>query len=173
MYQRAQPFFPRNEKLAKKIQSLQEKAQRKQEPQYLESDRHIPKQPHDHVDGDYQDDYEPADDAEDSFVYRPRKKTAHKVKVAVFKDESKTQLIGPPSPRTQQLLDIINTRDIAQIRALKGVGNKKAEAIVSSLCEMDEGDENAFIRDLVQLGGLKGVGAKTVENMRMGLAFPA
>jgi DNA uptake protein ComE-like DNA-binding protein len=172
MYKLAQPFFPHNEKLEKKIQSLQNKVQRKQEPSSYESAQQPQRQLYDRDDGDYRDAYELADEGEDSFVYKPKKKAAHKVKVAVFKDESQARSAGPPSPRTQQLIDIINTRDIMQIRALKGVGNKKAEAIVSSLCDMDDGD-NALITDLVQLGGLKGVGAKTVENMRMGLAFAA
>jgi DNA uptake protein ComE-like DNA-binding protein len=170
MYRLAQPFFPSNEKLAKKIFNLQEKLRRKQEGLVPMADEY-------RADGDYHEDYQPAvEDAEDSFAYRPvKKKAAHKIKVAVFKDEAQSlATTGPPSPRSQQLIDIINTRDVSQIRALKGVGNKKAEAIVSSLCEMDDGDdEHAFITDLVQLGGLKGVGAKTVENMRMGLAFAA
>ena len=172
MYKLAQPFFPHNDKLARKIANLQEKIRRKQEAPVYDQDA----KDDFHPDGEYRDEYEPpADDAEDSFVYRPqKKKTAHKVKVAVFKDEAQAMPNGPSSPRTQHLLDIINTRDVSQIRALKGVGNKKAEAIVTSLCEMDEGDdEHAFITDLVQLGGLKGVGVKTVENMRMGLAFVA
>jgi DNA uptake protein ComE-like DNA-binding protein len=176
MYKLAQPFFPHNEKLAKKIQNLQDKMRQKQEPQPAREAFANHANYYNDGDADYHDDYEPAkEEAEDSFVYKPaKKKTSHKVKVAVFKDEASPVPSGPPSPRTQQLLNIINTRDISQIRALKGVGNKKAEAIVSSLCEMDDGeDEHAFITDLVQLGGLKGVGVKTVENMRMGLAFAA
>ncbi|KAK7512773.1 P-loop containing nucleoside triphosphate hydrolase protein [Phyllosticta citriasiana] len=74
------------------------------------------------------------------------------------------------TPRTKRLLGIINTRDLGQIRMLKGVGAKKAEAIVNCLCEMDDGDEGRWIlTDLEQLAGLKGVGVKTVENMRQGL----
>jgi DNA uptake protein ComE-like DNA-binding protein len=173
MYKLAQPFFPQNEKLAKKIQSLQGKMQKMQEPRSFENVGAQSKQSYSSDDGDYNEEYEAVEAAEDSFVYRPKRKTSHKVKVAVFKDEAQALPCGPPSPRTQQLLNIINTRDISQIRALKGVGNKKAEAMVSSLCEMDGEDENVYITDLVQLGGLKGVGAKTVENMRMGLAFAA
>ena len=69
------------------------------------------------------------------------------------------------TPRTAHLLHIINTRDIVQIRSLKGVGAKRAEAIVGALCEMDV----QHITDLAQLGALKGVGVKTVENMRAGV----
>lgn len=170
MYKLAQPFFPNNEKLAKKIWNLQEKMRRKQEGPVHDENEYRAEQHH--------DDYEPVPEeaaAEDSFAYRPTKKKpfhTHKVKVAVFKDEQEHITTAPPSPRSQQLIDIINTRDVSQIRALKGVGSKRAEAIVGNLCEMME-DEGAFITDLVQLGALRGVGVKTVENMRMGLAFAA
>jgi DNA uptake protein ComE-like DNA-binding protein len=69
------------------------------------------------------------------------------------------------TPRTTHLLKIINSRDINQIKALKGVGAKKADGIVNCLIEMDDVD----IQDLESLAMLKGVGGKTVENMRMGL----
>ena len=92
----------------------------------------------------------------------------------------------PPqqTPRTKQLLHIINTRDLAQIRLLRGVGAQQAEAISEAMCtgeDEDDDDEQEGsgglgskrggmkIEDLGQLGRLKGVGVKTVENMRAGL----
>lgn len=115
---------------------------------------------------------EDGEEADGSFVFKAAKrKTGPRMKVAVFRDENVPSIDGGPlTPRTQHLLTIINSRDVSQIRALKGVGAKKAEAIVSCLCEMDDGEEGAFISDLQQLGGLKGVGSKTVENMRVGLS---
>jgi DNA uptake protein ComE-like DNA-binding protein len=71
------------------------------------------------------------------------------------------------SPRTTQLLRIINSKDVNQIKALKGVGTKKADAIVSCLFEQ----ENEEVRDLESLALLKGVGGRTVENMRTGLSM--
>jgi len=71
------------------------------------------------------------------------------------------------TPRTRQLLDIINTKDVSRIKLLKGVGVKKAEAIVNCLCEPDD---DVRVTSLGQLGKLKGVGVKTVQNMRSGLA---
>jgi len=68
------------------------------------------------------------------------------------------------TPRTKQLLSIINTKDVSQIKMLKGVGAKKAEAIVNCLCDLND------VTSLGQLGKLKGVGVKTVENMRSGMA---
>ena len=172
MYQLAQPFFPRNEKLAGKIAALQERIQRKTTMPGAISEggadatQGPTKMRDDSRDDDYRDEGE--NGADDSFVYKPKRKPQTKAKVAVFRDLSAAE--GPPSPRTQQLLDIINTRDLTQIKLLKGVGIKKAELIVSSLCEID-GDEGVrSVTDLEQLGALKGVGWKTVENMRMGLS---
>ncbi|OQO11361.1 hypothetical protein B0A48_05617 [Cryoendolithus antarcticus] len=75
-----------------------------------------------------------------------------------------------PTPRTTRLLDIINTRDVAQIRLLKGVGAKRAEAIVGALCDMEIGEEDGGrgVVSLVELGRLRGVGAKLVQGMRGG-----
>jgi DNA uptake protein ComE-like DNA-binding protein len=200
MFQLAQPYFPRNEKLANKISALQERIRRKREEDsaYVSSSHdnvethHQPapvgkktKKTYDTQDDDfYQDDYapEPEAEAEDSFVFKPKRKPAPRMKVAIFRDNPDGPLHSQnhnqsynsaPSPRTKNLLRIINTRDVSQIRALKGVGAKKAEAIVSSLCDMDDDENGALITDLVQLGGLKGVGNKTVENMRVGLSVIA
>ena len=79
-------------------------------------------------------------------------------------DELATALVEQ-TPRTKHILNIINTKDVSQIKLLKGVGAKKAEAIVNCLCDLDDGE----VKSLGQLGKLKGVGVKTVENMRLGL----
>lgn len=74
------------------------------------------------------------------------------------------------TPRTTQLLDIVNARVLSQIRLLRGVGAKKAEAIVEALSGADEDESNeAAVTSLGELGRLRGVGPKTVESMRMGL----
>ncbi|OQN99722.1 hypothetical protein B0A48_14492 [Cryoendolithus antarcticus] len=74
-----------------------------------------------------------------------------------------------PTPRTTRLLEIINTRDVAQIRLLKGVGAKRAEAIVGALCDMEISEaDGRRLESLQELGRLKGVGAKLVEGMRGG-----
>ncbi|KAF2083326.1 kinesin-domain-containing protein [Saccharata proteae CBS 121410] len=194
MYQLALPHFPENEKLGQKILSLQEKLRVKKDgkpaatastqpsaaplrPQKNDASFH-PAPASDDEDASYHSDA--------SFVYKhkakPKKKTKTKTtmksKVHVFRDSSpppsaeSTTAAGPATPRTEKLLHIINTRDLAQIRLLKGVGAKKAEAIVNCLCELDEGEAEAKpITDLDQLGGLKGVGLKSVENMRAGLGL--
>jgi DNA uptake protein ComE-like DNA-binding protein len=194
MYQLAQPFFPRNEKLANKISALQDRISRKREEESADAPcahDNLPKHHSSailqnksketnelHDDDFYPDNYGPEAEleAEDSFLFKPKRKPAPKMKVAIFRDDPQVYNQIPnaaPSPRTKHLLRIINTRDVSQIRALKGVGAKKAETIVSCLCEMDDDENGALITDLVQLGGLKGVGSKTVENMRAGLGLVA
>jgi len=128
--------------------------------------------------------------SDSSFRYRSKARKAPKPKakkVPVFRDEppafnlpsshashtshashpAQAMNPGEQTPRTVQLLRIINSRDVSRIRALKGVGAKKADAIVSCLVEMEEEE----VRDLESLALLKGVGGRTVENMRLGLSM--
>ena len=115
-------------------------------------------------------DHEASYASDDSFHYKPKaarkpKKTTKKL--PIFRDEADaSHHIGEQTPRTKHLLTIINSRDINQIKALKGVGAKKADGIVNCLVEMDD----AEVLDLESLAMLKGVGGKTVENMRLGLS---
>ncbi|PGH10207.1 hypothetical protein AJ79_05460 [Helicocarpus griseus UAMH5409] len=98
------------------------------------------------------------------------------------KKETNTSINDEPAPqhtpRTAHILSIVNTRNISQIKLLRGVGIKKAEAIVDCLCEIDtwNTDENnaaagaqVQIQSLAELGRMKGVGMKTVENMRQAI----
>ncbi|EDU41298.1 Kinesin protein [Pyrenophora tritici-repentis] len=125
---------------------------------------------------DHEDDYA----SDDSIQYKPKaaarkpKKTTKKL--PIFRDAATTPTkttatttVNPAeqTPRTSQLLKIINSRDVIKIKALKGVGAKKADSIVNCLMEMDD----AEIMDLESLAMLKGVGGKTVENMRLGLGL--
>jgi hypothetical protein len=116
-----------------------------------------------------QSDHETSYASDDSFQYKPkaaRKPKKSGKKLPIFRDEAELPHEAVErTPRTTHLLKIINSRDINQIKALKGVGTKKADGIVNCLVEMDD----AEILDLESLAMLKGVGGKTVENMRMGL----
>ncbi|KAL8807127.1 MAG: hypothetical protein Q9200_004793 [Gallowayella weberi] len=79
---------------------------------------------------------------------------------------------GAETPRTKQLLSIINSRDVGRIRLLQGVGARRAEAMVEALCggsEEGDGSCQVVVQSLAQLGHLRGVGVKTVERMRSGL----
>ncbi|KAL3429668.1 P-loop containing nucleoside triphosphate hydrolase protein [Aspergillus tetrazonus] len=204
MYQLALPFFPQNEKLAKKISNLKQRIQNKSH-QSIEmtstpapeikkemgsilslpsSGKQGTKRPAaKDADADYEDHDSYTSDSEEEFdstvsSHIKRKKRAKTAKqaspelgLATVDDD-----LTVPSPRTIHLLSIINSRDISQIKLLKGVGVKKAEAIVDCLCEMDQNlaegcDEEKPVRinSLAELSKLKGVGVKTVQSMRTGV----
>lgn len=199
MYQLALPYFPDNQKLAQKMLKLQEKINRKEEERRPKSIGGVPltgdgvgelrrrKNRMQDEDEEYQDEVHDDHD-EDVFEYRSKPRKPVRRNLSVFRDDesqacqqaesdSEDELAhafalnggADQTPRSKYILRIINSRDVAQIRMLKGVGAKKAEMIVNALCEMDDG-EGSLIRDVGELGRLKGVGAKGVERMREGLA---
>ena len=184
MYNLAKEFFPDNKKLETKIEKLGEKIQHNKEEERRKEAATETKSSKtllptitrkdcgrkDDGDEDYQDEaftdqhYE----SDGGFHYKP--KIRNKRATAGGISSTEVGMGDVETPRTRQLLDIVNSRDIKQIRLLKGVGAKKAEAIIEALCagEEDE-DEVRMVTNLRELGQLRGVGAKTVENMRLGL----
>ena len=195
MYTLAKEYFPDNAKLDSKIQRLrakldERKRQQKTEKPHvnsveselilaLKTSRATTKVSQSLSEDDaYQGAPEPVSDADydsaGSFKYRikARKKPEAqpaKSTLKVFHDPS--NLTEAPTPRTKQLLEIVNRRDVSQLRLLRGVGAKKAEAILEALCAGEEDElQERTVHSLAELGKLKGVGAKTVENMRSGLS---
>ncbi|KAL9129741.1 MAG: hypothetical protein Q9217_001899 [Psora testacea] len=142
MYTLAKDFFPSNKKLDAKIRKLQEKMEQRR----LESEGRK----------------EGETTISASKAHLPR----HDDDVPMKAD------IGKLTPRSRRLLDTVNTRDVAQIRMLKGVGAKKAEAIVEALTVPEPGGEGPTrkLASLVELSTLRGVGNKTVESMRAGFS---
>lgn len=194
MYTLAKEYFPDNAKLDAKIQRLRKKLDEKKTQQQSSqpvlsksetlppdySSYKIPKVSQGmSEDDDYHDAPEPVSDAEydsaGSFKYRSKAKSkprAQPVKSSLRVFPDAPDFKSAPTPRTKQLLDIVNTKDISQIRLLRGVGAKKAVAIVEALCAGEEDEDELQerkVHSLTELGRLKGVGAKTVENMRSGL----
>lgn len=203
MYQLALPHFPHNEKLASKIAALRERLQGKPQPRQpvahvsppksrLGSMLSLKKEPTltlgkrqaEDFDQDYldRDGGEGFSSDEDSILPKPKKRATSKALHYNGGELGALDECEDPSvsPRTIHLLSIINSRDVSQIKLLKGVGAKKAEAIVDCLCEMDQasldtGDEMATdqphfqVSSLAELSTLKGVGVRTVENMRNGV----
>ncbi|KAL8912263.1 MAG: hypothetical protein Q9171_002718 [Xanthocarpia ochracea] len=198
MFLLARDYFPDNVKLRMKIERLQSKLKEqqptKQESADAETDDTSREQPgrHNEVtdsqrrkiggrhdgrsanDDEYRDeiagDGEEGYDSTDSFRYRPKKAKGSK-KAAASSIGTAESAGSAGSPRTKQLLSIINSRDVGQIRLLQGVGAKRAEAMVEALCGGEEGDGSCqvVLSSLAQLGHLRGVGVKTVEKMRSGL----
>lgn len=118
--------------------------------------------------GNYEDD--------DSFSYRttakPKKhksKSAAKSTLHIFADDFNTDSNPPQTPRTRHLLDTINSRDVALIKGLSGIGGKKARDLIEFLALQDE-EDGGNITDLQQLIGIPGMGARTVERAYEGIA---
>ncbi|KAI9861508.1 MAG: hypothetical protein M1824_002400 [Vezdaea acicularis] len=172
MYQLATSFFPDNEKLAHKVAALQEKlrARKREEepPMPVLHEKVMNGQRRSRAradDSNYESQEQSASsEYEEEETVRSRPKP-HKV-AKLQRPFSADAPAGEQTPRTQHLLQIINSRDISRIKLLRGIGAKKAETIIESLGLVDEDD---LIEDLAQLGRLKGVGAKTVQNMRSSL----
>ncbi|KAF7558784.1 hypothetical protein G7046_g5364 [Stylonectria norvegica] len=173
MYEMALPFFPGQAKLLSKIERLRARlngtaptasehdeartAKKKRRPIYDDGDGE---------DVDY--DHAEADVDEDSFVQPTAKPRSRKLKIKTQPLPLADDDSGPPSPRAQQLLDIVNSRDLEQIHGLVGFGAKKARDLVDYL-ELVSGDEGGRVASLAQLRTVPGMGSRTVERAYGGL----
>ncbi|KAL8816581.1 MAG: hypothetical protein Q9223_004429 [Gallowayella weberi] len=197
MFLLARDYFPDNAKLTMKIEKLQSKLKgresskdilgveartdvasrekagrpRPKEADVQDMNADVRQARKSTADDDYRDgvarDSDGEYDSSDSFRYRPKKAKGRKKTEA---PESAAD--GAETPRTKQLLSIINSRDVGRIRLLQGVGARRAEAMVEALCggsEEGDGSCQVVVQSLAQLGHLRGVGVKTVERMRSGL----
>jgi hypothetical protein len=179
MYRLALGYFPDNAKLLKKISDLEEKRKNAV-----------------HQSASVLDD-------EDEDMERPITSKS-KQAFAVFMDaESPPRPAKRPrslstgsftieqSPRTRQLLRIINSEDVDEIMKLKvclalhgrreciftnrnrlqGVGKKRAEALAAHVRELREkNDDFPAIKDLEDLGLIKGIGSSFIDKMRTGIS---
>lgn len=117
------------------------------------------------------------DREEDGFSHKlskakmPSTKQVAKSGLRIFADEDdiRVEATEPLTPRTRYLLDIVNSRDVALIRGLSGVGAKKARDVVEFL-ELQNEDDGGSIQTLQQLKAVPGVGTRTVERAYEGIA---
>lgn len=202
MYELARPYFPDNERLQSKIERLKEKlAARTAEEEDihpgrpLKHDRDCLDEPQGdasyHDDGD-ESEYHNSDDGEDDEYPDHRARSRKQTQKQKQKRKARTSLPDPlaqldgdadgeaqpgmVTPRTQHLLDMINTRDVSQIKTLSGLGAKRAEGIVEYLNAMLEVESDThnnhrpvLLRNWADLTRLRGVGKKTLETMREGV----
>ncbi|KAI9147817.1 Kinesin-like protein KIF22 [Paramyrothecium foliicola] len=177
-YELALPYFPGQAKLLGKIDRLRSRlavpnaAPSIREPEAKMSERRrrvfAADNDDDSIDGDYHD--AEADVDEESFIEpiarpkprKPRTKPAARA-LNVFSD-----MEGPASPRSQQLLDVVNSRDLTMIKGLVGFGSKKAQDLVDYL-ELLGADNDGHIESLAQLRAVPGMGGRTVERAYEGL----
>jgi DNA uptake protein ComE-like DNA-binding protein len=187
-YESALPFFPGQAKLLGKIEKLRERIAARQAGAALSSSNGAEdgvrrkaskkdRRPVAESDADpsfHGSDAEYAD--EESFVVeKPRRQ--RKPASSAHKQQSAASILPPgggydcdapypPTPRTRQLLDVVNSRDEARIRALHGIGAKKARDLVDFLELKGDGDE---IHSLGQLRMVPGMGGRAVERAYEGL----
>ncbi|KAE8355372.1 P-loop containing nucleoside triphosphate hydrolase protein [Aspergillus coremiiformis] len=199
MYQLALPFFPNNEKLVRKINNLKQRIQSKSCQDADTTGIHTLTAPKrefgsllsikkqsagtsmkrqaEDLDAEYnpENGVETLSDDDIEEIAHLRRKKRTKTTSPSEERSATADCYEAPSPRTIHLLSIINSRDVSQIKLLKGVGVKKAEAIVDCLCDMDQHleDQNSEgkvqMNSLAELSKLKGVGVKSVESMRNGV----
>jgi hypothetical protein len=157
-YEAALPFFPGQAKLMGKIERLRVKLGKAG----VEAEKRKPRvKSRDEDDAEYQDGTEA--DVEDDVKPARKKASSSKPKaVAAFVDD------GPASPRTKQLLEIVNSRNLALIKGLHGFGAKKAQDLVDHLTLKGD-EESGCVASLAQLRMLPGMGGRTVERAYEGL----
>jgi len=178
MYELALPFFPEQEKLLKKIDNLRAKIQAKRlemanKSVSVEVERRAPiatvpiaQRPM------------PATSLADESEPKPRKTKGNtesddeyngSVIIRVDDYEDDDSFSYKPSKSKKTKIYIVNSRDVALIKGLSGVGAKKARDLVEFL-ELQSEDEGNSIKTLKQLRAVPGVGAKTVERAYDGVA---
>lgn len=187
-YESALRYFPRQPKLLGKIEKLKgkiagksanvradEQNQEQQKPKSRnKTARHHPDAENDgddsaHVDGDA------GADADESYVDNApaRSQASSKTKTSSSHEVNLLANLPADDPRTHQLLDIVNSRDVNLIKGLRGFGAKKAQSLVTRLNGIDYSGTRADqfkVDSLAQLSGVFGMGEKVVEKAWEGLA---
>lgn len=215
MYELAQPFFPNNEKLERKIEKLRQKTSRQRQsrqgdettPAALDSHQDETATDHDaakqnrgprrgrthhddaedmdesyhHEEPSYHDEEDENAGYSDTSSPRPRKKSnkSRSKKTSssrAVRSTSPDPILGTPhddsdgaavlTPRTRYLIDTLNSRSVSKLKALNGLGVKKAEAVVEHLVDRDGYLETW--RDVLGLD-VRGIGKRSWEVMREGV----
>lgn len=177
-YEMALPYFPKQAKLLAKIKKLRAKlgcnsqstvaVDTSQGSKARIDKKTSKKATQDKDQSDY--DASEADVDDESFVSKPvtAKKSSRKMKVvakSIKAAEEENELNSALTPRKQQLLDIVNTRDLNLIKGLHGFGSKKARDLVDYMGANDEGR----VTTLAQLKMVPGMGGRTLDRAYEGL----
>ncbi|UKZ76141.1 hypothetical protein TrVFT333_003837 [Trichoderma virens FT-333] len=173
-YEAALPYFPNQPKLLGKIERLRARIEASgssgsTSPERKERRRE--RKPRRKTVSDEDGDDAEADGEEECQVSTPKIK-ATKLKA---RREPKTILTEDDeeiTPRTQRLLDVVNSRDASQIRGLVGFGAKKAQDLVDYL-EIANTEGGGEIENLSQLRTIPGLGGRTVDRAYEGLVARA
>ncbi|KAK8137861.1 Kinesin-like protein [Apiospora sp. TS-2023a] len=171
MYEMALPYFPGQVKLLAKMERLKLKLAAKA--QAKDSGIDIghesgsstvsrKKKVHRQTESEDCDASEADDDEEDYSRNRKKTKKAKALKLDLPLDDT------PLTPHMQELLDIINSKDLSAIMGLQGFGPKKARDLVDYLAVARE-EEDGAITSLAQLRAIPGMGGRAVERAYEGL----
>ncbi|KAK4068396.1 uncharacterized protein Triagg1_7335 [Trichoderma aggressivum f. europaeum] len=172
-YEMALPYFPNQPKLLGKIERLKARIESSgssggTSPERRERRRE--RKPRRKTVSDEDGDDAEADGEEECHVSTP------KIKAAKLKARREPNVLTEDdddnTPRTQRLLDLVNSRDATQIRGLVGFGAKKAQDLVDYL-ELASTEGGGGIEKLSQLRTIPGLGGRTVDRAYEGLAARA
>lgn len=179
MYEMALPFFPGQAKLLGKIEKLKARIAVDRENEaltntesgmsYLErsAEKKTKSRQWAEADEDAYQGAEADDDDDDNYGGKSKRK-GRKNKAEKMDLES----VIEEGPITKALLDIVNSRDVAQIMGLQGLGPKKARDLVQYLDTQLEADVDG-IETLAQLRAVPGMGGRTVARAYEGLVSGA
>lgn len=219
MYELAQPFFPSNEKLERKIEKLRAKqaarpstwdhevvdqnniqddeidyeepaepakpAKRRKQKihQDPETDADTSYQASDHETSYHTDPYDSDTSLHKPSRKRPSRKQTHPNPAKKRRPLTPDPLTSPtanldvsdepydpsiPTPRTNHIISILNSRSISKLKALNGLGVKKAEAIVEYLDTCIRDTELRCWDDVLGLE-VRGLGRRSWEGFREGV----
>lgn len=176
-YETALPYFPNQAKLVGKIERLRARLEASggtsttptsPERKEKRKDRKMRRKVVSEEDGDDAE----ADGEEECHVTTPKIKAsklkARRAPKTLLTDEDEEEA----TPRTQKLLDVVNSRDATQIRGLVGFGVKKAQDLVDYL-ELASTEGGGAIAKLSELRTIPGMGGRTVDRAYEGLAARA
>ncbi|OTA06041.1 kinesin-like protein [Trichoderma parareesei] len=171
-YEMALPYFPNQPKLLGKIERLKARLEASGGTSPERKERKRERKPRRKTVSDAGLDDAEADGEEEYEAPTP------KIKATKLKARRAPQAIlaedddDDNTPRTQKLLDVVNSRDATQIRGLVGFGVKKAQDLVNYL-EHANSEGGGEIEKLSQLRTIPGMGGRTVDRAYEGLVTEA
>ncbi|PTB62411.1 kinesin-like protein [Trichoderma citrinoviride] len=172
-YEMALPYFPNQPKLLGKIERLKARLEASGGTSPERKERKRERKPRRKTVSDVDADDAEADGEEECETTTPKiKATKLKARRAPKTILAEEEDDDDNTPRTQRLLDVVNSRDATQIRELVGFGVKKAQDLVNYL-EHANSEGGGEIEKLSQLRTIPGMGGRTVDRAYEGLAARA
>lgn len=170
-YEMALPYFPNQPKLLGKIERLKARLEASGGTSPERKERKRERKPRRKTVSDAGLDDAEADGEEECEAPTPKIKATN-LKARRAPETILAEDDDDNTPRTQRLLDVVNSRDATQIRGLVGFGVKKAQDLVNYL-EHANTEGGGEIEKLSQLRTIPGMGGRTVDRAYEGLVETA